>query len=810
MDSTPVGAIGEKVDTLVCLQCGETLDVSTAVPFSVVVCPVCETKQTVPRTLGPFLLIKFLGKGGMGEVYRGFDPLLKRHVAIKVLGDIIEHNPDAVENFMREARAAAQINSPNVVSIYSVGEIGNQPYIVMELINGGQLDKLIARHPISEEQALNILRDAAFGLMAAQEIGLFHGDIKPENILFDQHGTAKIADFGLAQFLSKGSKAKSGEIWGTPYYIAPEKVKHRHEDYRSDIYSLGATFFHILTGEPPFEGDTAIDVVLARLKQLPPDIRDINPDFHEETALLVNRMLEPEPDMRFPNYASLIADIDKAAVAIKTKPSQRTEKRKTGIFMMIAAALLMLSGIAGWLILSKNPRIFSEDQSKALSAVIIKWGRSRYGFDPSALTAVKADIHKFNKGLPKDSPGHAWITLMEGTIEYFQRDTNDYEAAFTQVSKTPSSGLEAEQKQALDVAIGLAEFMRSTNAATPLASASDVLPIWFVDLAGYYIGIKNAAEGRTQEAVYALERYARKLKPEGAPDWPYAFQYSAQNLADNMRKWQNRGELVAKLIEGGQFDKAQEKLASYHSEAAPLFAQFIEIEIKQEPVVIETPATGATEDTPPSNTTSKKRKTKISRKAKKEAEERRVKAEKEAQKRDADMINDFLRDQAVRISQRAYSEILDAAAKQIHYLQTDEGRASMELEQERIRRLTKLHSITIALLGKVDLPPSVIKSLGGTPISADESGITLAIGSGRRLLRWDEIDNAKYIRMTGNLIAKSDMGRMDAANEYLNLAVLCKLSQAPSDWVKGYVKTALNTYPDIRLMKDQLLPTVNL
>ncbi|NCD32586.1 MAG: serine/threonine protein kinase [Spartobacteria bacterium] len=747
------GTIGEKVDTLVCFNCAEPLDVSSAPPFSVVACPYCETKQTVPRTLGPFLLIKFLGKGGMGEVYRGYDPLLKRHVAIKVLGGIIENNPDAVENFMREARTAAQINSPYVVSVYSVGEVNNQPYIVMELINGGQLDKLIAHHPISEEQALEIIRDAACGLLAAQEIGLFHGDIKPENILFDHHGTAKIADFGLAQFLAKGSKSKSGEIWGTPYYIAPEKVKHKQEDYRSDIYSLGATFFHILTGEPPFEGETAVDVVLARLQQLPPDIRNLNPDIHETTASIVNRMLEPDPNMRYPNYASLIADIDKASTAIKNRPTTNLPSKSKGLFFILLALLLIATGIGGWLFLRHNNRIFTENQNKSLSVVVTKWGRSRYGFDPSALDAVKADITRIGQGLPPDSPAAVWIDLLRGTIDYLRHATNEYTATFHAVVHADTSGMEVDELQSIDAARGLAAFMLSTNTATSMTTPSQTRPAWISDLATYYTGLKYGVQGQVEQAVYFLERYARKMKQEDAPTWPYAFQYSAQNFADNMRKWQNRGELIAKLAASGQTEKAREKMMAYQAEVIPLFAGYL----NAERVKNEEPAPLISTDKLPGITTSKPKASQVKR-AKKTAVSLRKQAEKKAQQEDAATLTDFMTVQKPLLVQRKFTSVLASEKQWRDLLKTDQGIDAMEIEMAKVQRLATLQATVRDLVGRTALTRSIIKALGGNPVGADAEGIYIDSGAGRRLLRWDELDNARYIKLAGTLIAKSKMG----------------------------------------------------
>ena len=156
-----------------------------------------------------------------------------------------------------------------------------------------------------------------------------HGDIKPANILFGKNGEAKVVDFGLASFIGQ-KETQSGEIWGTPYYIAPEKAKGKPADFRSDIYSLGGTLFHVLTGCPPFDGDTPLDVVLARLNNPAPNILEYRPDLTEETAAMIARTLEVEPSMRHPSYLALLADMRAALEAANKggRPGKNMKVRK--------------------------------------------------------------------------------------------------------------------------------------------------------------------------------------------------------------------------------------------------------------------------------------------------------------------------------------------------------------------------------------------------------------------------------------------------------------------------------------------------
>jgi hypothetical protein len=308
--------ITEPVAQIVCAQCRHPLDVSELPAFTEIQCPECGATQIVPARLGPFLLQGLLGKGGMGAVYQGYDESLNRPVAVKVLLASLGADAEFVETFRREAQSAAALNHPNIVQIYSFGVEHDQPYMVMELLAGGRFDQMIARgEPLNEALVMRIGADVAEGLSAAHAIGLVHGDIKPENILLDNNGVAKVVDFGLARF--KDREAAMEGVWGTPYYIAPEKVRRQPGDARADIYSLGATLFHAIAARPPFDGETPLDVIKARLHQPAPLLRQVLPEVNPEVEAIIARMLQAEPGKRYPTYASLLADMRKALAVLR-------------------------------------------------------------------------------------------------------------------------------------------------------------------------------------------------------------------------------------------------------------------------------------------------------------------------------------------------------------------------------------------------------------------------------------------------------------------------------------------------------------
>ena len=304
------GIVAQALEAPKCPECGADLP-SGGEPLAETTCSVCNKKVMVPGRLGQYHLLRLIGAGGMGAVYEGIDTGLQRKIAVKViLRDKAEEDPTFIESFKREAQAAARLNSVNIVGVYAFGESEGQPYLVMELVQPDALDKMMKSGPVDAVTVLSIGKQIAQGLKAAAEHGLVHGDVKPENILINEAREAKLADFGIAA-LAGAKAAANNEVWGTPYYIAPETLRRQKVDLRADIYSLGATLYHAIAGVPPFEGETAVDVMKARLLGPARPLTEVVPGCPEAIAKIVMRMLEAEPTRRYPNYDSLLADIAK-------------------------------------------------------------------------------------------------------------------------------------------------------------------------------------------------------------------------------------------------------------------------------------------------------------------------------------------------------------------------------------------------------------------------------------------------------------------------------------------------------------------
>jgi eukaryotic-like serine/threonine-protein kinase len=330
---------------LPCHACGTVLDVSSFKPLDPIFCPNCKSEMVVPAKLGNYDLYRFLGEGAMGRVYQARDPDLDRDVAVKILREDLNATPKMWTLLENEAKAAAAITHNNVIHIYTMGKVLGRPYIVMELADYASLDDLMEEGPIDEAMAIQIAIDVMKGLQAAYQHELIHGDIKPANILITQKGRAKVADFGLARFMKKGQEV---ERWGTPYYIAPEKSEQISEDFRSDIYSLGATLFHALTGRAPFEGNTGEELIAKSLKQSTPRIQKIRSELSPEISELVFQMLQKEPDDRFWSYDQAITCFEKLQEGsyrlgmcknLKKGENTRRPKRKS-IFRRMASLVV--------------------------------------------------------------------------------------------------------------------------------------------------------------------------------------------------------------------------------------------------------------------------------------------------------------------------------------------------------------------------------------------------------------------------------------------------------------------------------------
>jgi serine/threonine-protein kinase len=262
---------------------------------------------------GRYALDSKLGSGGMSTVYLARDETLERWVAVKILHREISDQPDQIERFRREARSVAQLSHPNLVGVIDAGEDGGHPYIVFEYVEGETLKQRVerlGRLPLDEAAAYAI--EIGRGLAAAHAGRMVHRDVKPQNVLIDAEGRAKVTDFGIARELEADGLTATGRVLGTTDYVSPEQAMGQSVDARSDIYSLGVVLYEMLTGRPPFAAETLVGVAMKHVNEQMPDVQVRRPDVSSALAAVVDRATVKEPEDRYPDMAAMLDDLESA------------------------------------------------------------------------------------------------------------------------------------------------------------------------------------------------------------------------------------------------------------------------------------------------------------------------------------------------------------------------------------------------------------------------------------------------------------------------------------------------------------------
>ena len=283
---------------------------------------------TAGDRLGPYEILEPVGRGGMGAVYKAYDPALNRMVAVKVLPTEFLHDSSFAERFQREIRIWASIDHPSVVPVYMAGIDNERPFLSMKFIAGGTLADRLAAGPLSFERAFAILADVAVALDHAHSLGVVHRDVKPANVLLGEEGRAYLSDFGIARIVSGERPAtQPGGVAGTPRYMAPEQARSQTPDHRADIYSLGCMAYEMLTGIPPFSGETPLDVMMRHITETPTPPRAHAPELPAPAEAAILRAMAKDPAQRWPAATlfvqALTGDLDMDAAQTQSLPGYR-------------------------------------------------------------------------------------------------------------------------------------------------------------------------------------------------------------------------------------------------------------------------------------------------------------------------------------------------------------------------------------------------------------------------------------------------------------------------------------------------------
>ncbi len=363
-----------------------------------------------------------LGSGGMSTVYLARDETLERWVAVKVMHREISDQPDQLERFRREARAVAQLSHPNVVAVIDAGEDGGYPYIVFEYVDGETLKQRIGRlGRLAVDEAAAYAIEVGRGLAAAHARQLVHRDVKPQNVLIDPEGRAKVTDFGIARSLESDGLTKTGRVLGTTDYVSPEQAMGHGVDARSDIYSLGVLLYEMLTGEVPFEAESVVGVAMKHVNEPLPDVQRQRLEISSALAAVVERSTAKDPKKRYRDMAAFLADLEGAlqvevsraggahgeATNVLDAVSPRGRLLTTRRVSAAGMVLVLAATVAALLIAALTGKSHEQAPSAVASGAPIPLSHA-YDFDPPP---GDLDEHGTEVGQAIDSnPNTGWTT----------------------------------------------------------------------------------------------------------------------------------------------------------------------------------------------------------------------------------------------------------------------------------------------------------------------------------------------------------------------------------------------------------------
>jgi len=392
---------------------------------------------------GRYEVIEEVGRGGMGRVYKAFDRQIKEPVALKLLKPEIGFNEKAVERFKNELRYARRIAHPRVCRLYDLGESGLTHFLTMEFVEGEDLKAFIRRSDhLTTPKAVDIGRQIAEGLAEAHRLGVVHRDLKPQNVMIDREGKAKIMDFGLARFAESDGLTGSGLMLGTPEYMSPEQVDLKEVDARVDLYALGIILYEMVTGHVPFKGETPLAVAMKQKSERARDVRETNPLVPDSLIAVIRKCLEKDPRLRYQTADEVIAALNlveqefpssvREISRVQTRGSSLSLRRRRRLKWLIAAPLVLAALTVAAVLLTKNrapvpgayivrtpattgaasdSSIRMIDEAARASKVIMGFLGSK---DPENLQEVERTLGDMQKYLPEKGPSvEAWNQARE-------------------------------------------------------------------------------------------------------------------------------------------------------------------------------------------------------------------------------------------------------------------------------------------------------------------------------------------------------------------------------------------------------------
>ena len=545
-----------------CTICGAVLDVSDEEPLSEVGCPACGAQHKVRASIGHFELVDVVGRGGMGVVYRAHDTSLDRDVALKLLRRDKSEDEQFIAQLEAEAGITASINHPHVVKVFSTGTDRGRFYIAMELVDCGTLDSLITlQGRVAEAQVLDVGIQIAQGLRAAQQHGLIHRDVKPGNILFANSHTAKIVDFGLAIFMEDEESAR-GEIWGTPYYVAPEKLDNKPEDFRSDMYSLGGTLFHALAGRPPFEAEDASMVALKHLKTQPVSLQAYAPWVSGPTAFVINKTLSKDPDQRYQSFDEMIEHLEYAKEELRKTGGKPAEQKRVVLedegsqkamgWVVIAMFGIIVLAAAGFFLL--RGKMGGEKATAATATIVGANAKTKYDepYEAARRMLIAGDAAGAAQAFERLSaekvpqPMLNWALLHEGLAKFAAGQTVEARATFRRLRERALYSTEPGAQALAGFFLETAE--RSMDERPiPASAAKGLNRSNHEALALLVYALKDWQLGAFDDAGTMLRQFD-SAQPAGGSEWVKQYGKLTDNYLSDFTNYREAAEAVKMAI----------------------------------------------------------------------------------------------------------------------------------------------------------------------------------------------------------------------------------------------------------------------
>jgi len=785
-------------------------------------CPHCGAPTVVPVEFQGFMLLHAIGFGGMGTVYKAMDLALNRMLAIKILRRKLAASSEFMENFRNEAQAAAAVNHHNVARVFSFGQHQGQCYLVMELLERGSLDDRLTKiGKVPEKEVLDIGIQIANGLKSAFETGLLHRDVKPGNILFNEEGIPKIVDFGLARPKDADQQSAGGgeTIWGTPYYLAPEKLTLHTEDFRSDIYSLGATLFHAMTGRPPFDAATAVDVAVKHTTTPVYSLKTYLPTVQDATAQVIGRMLAKNPLDRYESYDALIADLEKAKKTLEESEGKSAIVSQAGERLSISSLVLTVVGLiaiaaTGVFLWLNRDKFFGEEPPPPPSQVVTqkvvrtqikmeevnfngnqRWHEAAQQLAEGKTTAALFAYEALEKQF-RSQPNHLrWLFYTEGIGLLLNNQPKEAREAFAKAQDPLLQPQVPPSINPINFVSPLASVLLQKLPQADMDKAAPAMPRWAAHLNDFNAGLVELRVHRFTNAVPRFARFANTAA-DSEHKWMYALQPLARELvrecplvsqatakAELLHK-QGKLPLALKTFKDGQAGikipllKARLELA-----ATTMRQRDEELRKRQEAerLAAET-------------------------REREEQQKRRLEQQRQQKEADEKLLAGVETDAPALLAAYDFKQLLQNYQAIQSKLKTADARARLARCIARLKAMADLKHDLAAAFARQPFNGEDIKQPGGAAFigklsRATDTQLIFVLDFGDSMREWRELQPASIVSIAFSY-ARAD--KEQEATWYLRLAVFCK-QYGLDQFVKAYADKSVELNPSLQAELNSLL-----